>query len=53
MRGSAYAIGSLRVDFLWGLKKHPGPVYHRHGFLENGEREFEEGTTKILRNRSF
>ena len=45
-----YAIQTLHADFLWALEKNTRAraFYHRHGFLENGERELEEGTTEYL-----
>ena len=45
-----YAIQTLHADFLWALEKNTRAraFYHRHGFLENGEREFEEGTTEYI-----
>ncbi|MGM9605177.1 MAG: GNAT family N-acetyltransferase [Faecousia sp.] len=45
-----FAIRALRADFLWALEKNTRAraFYHRHGFIENGERVFEEGTTEYL-----
>ena len=45
-----FAIQTLRADFLWALEKNTRAraFYHRHGFLENGERKFEEGTTEYI-----
>lgn len=45
-----YAIQTLHADFLWALEKNTRAraFYHRHGFLENGERELEEDTPEYL-----
>ena len=45
-----FAAGTLNADFLWALEKNTRAraFYHRHGFIENGEREFEEGTTEYI-----
>ena len=45
-----YAIQTLNTDFLWALEKNTRArtFYHRHGFLENGERELEEDTPEYL-----
>lgn len=45
-----YATQTLHAAFLWALEKNTRALafYHRHGFLENGERELEEGTTEYL-----
>ena len=45
-----YATQTLHAEFLWALEKNTRAraFYHRHGFLENGERELEEGTTEYL-----
>lgn len=45
-----YAAQTLHAEFLWALEKNTRAraFYHRHGFLENGERELEEGTTEYL-----
>lgn len=45
-----YAIQTLHPDFLWALEKNTRAraFYHRHGFLENGERELEEDTPEYL-----
>lgn len=45
-----YAIQTLHTDFLWALEKNTRArtFYHRHGFLENGERELEEDTPEYL-----
>lgn len=45
-----YATQTLHAEFLWALEKNTRALafYHRHGFLENGERELEEGTTEYL-----
>ena len=45
-----YAIQMFHVDFLWELEKNTRAraFYHRHGFLENGEKELEEDTTEYL-----
>lgn len=45
-----FAIQTLHADFLWALEKNTRAraFYHRHGFLENGERAFEEGTTEYI-----
>lgn len=45
-----YAVQTLHADFLWALEKNTRArtFYHRHGFLENGERELEEDTPEYL-----
>ncbi len=45
-----YAIQNLHVDFLWVLEKNirAREFYNRHGFIENGEKEYEKGTTEYL-----
>lgn len=45
-----YAIQTLHADFLWALEKNTRAraFYHRHGFLESGERELEEDTPEYL-----
>lgn len=45
-----YAIQTLHADFLWALEKNTRAraFYHRHGFLENGERELEADTPEYL-----
>ena len=38
------------ADHLWALEKNTRAIafYHRHGFMENGEKELEEGTTEYI-----
>lgn len=45
-----YAKDYLHADFLWALEKNikARKFYNRHGFIENGEKEFEEDTTEYL-----
>ena len=45
-----YAKDKLCADFLWALEKNTRArkFYHSHGFIENGEKELEEGTTEYL-----
>ena len=45
-----YAIQTLHADFLWALEKNTRAraFYHRHGFLESGERALEEDTPEYL-----
>ena len=45
-----YAIRYLHADFLWALEKNTRAraFYNRHGFIENGEKQFEEDTTEYL-----
>lgn len=45
-----YAICNLHADFLWALEKNTRAraFYNRHGFIENGEKQFEEDTTEYL-----
>ena len=45
-----YAIQNLHVDFLWALEKNTRAraFYNCHGFIETGEKEYEEGTTEYL-----
>ena len=51
--GNALIEDSVRnhnVDFLWALEKNvrARAFYNRHGFMETGEKEYEEGTTEYL-----
>ena len=43
-------LENFDVNFLWALEKNEGArrFYNRHGFIENGEKEFEEGTTEYI-----
>ena len=43
-----YAISTFDADHLWALEKNTRAIafYHRLGFMENGEKELEEGTTE-------
>ena len=43
-------ISTFDVDHLWALEKNTRAIafYHRHGFMENGEKELEEGTTEYI-----
>ena len=45
-----HAISTFDVDHLWALEKNTRAIafYHRHGFMENGEKELEEGTTEYI-----
>ena len=45
-----HAILTFDVDHLWALEKNTRAIafYHRHGFMENGEKELEEGTTEYI-----
>ena len=45
-----YAIQNLHVDFLWALETNTRAraFYNCHGFIEIGEKEYEEGTTEYL-----
>ena len=45
-----FAKERFDVRFLWALKKNTGALrfYERHGFVPNGEKKFEEGTTEYL-----
>ena len=45
-----FAIREFEADYLWALEKNVRAVrfYHRHGFLETGQRKFEKGTTEYL-----
>ena len=45
-----FAKERFDVCFLWALKKNTGALrfYERHGFVPNGEKKFEEGTTEYL-----
>ena len=45
-----YAVGELGANHLWALEKNTRAIafYHRHGFMENGEKELEEGTTEYI-----
>lgn len=45
-----YAVKEHGVEFLWALEKNYRGIefYRRHGFLPNGEKEFEEGTDEYL-----
>ena len=38
------------MDFLWALEKNTRAraFYNCHGFIETGEKEYEEGTTEYL-----
>ena len=45
-----HAISTFDADHLWALEKNTRAIafYHRHGFMENGEKELEEGTTEYI-----
>ena len=45
-----FAKEKLGVRYLWALEKNTGALrfYERHGFVPDGERKFEEGTTEYL-----
>ena len=45
-----FAISTFDADHLWALEKNTRAIafYHRHGFMENGEKELEEGTTEYI-----
>lgn len=45
-----YAVARHNARFLWALEKNTRGIafYAKHGFLPNGEKEFEEGTTEYL-----
>ena len=45
-----HAVTELNADTLWALEKNEDALrfYERHGFRQNGERVFEEGTTEYL-----
>lgn len=45
-----YAVKEHSVTFLWALEKNCRGIdfYRRHGFVPNGEKEFEEGTDEYI-----
>lgn len=45
-----FAKENFQVNFLWALEKNTRArsFYNRHGFFENGEKQYEEGTTEYL-----
>ena len=45
-----FAVKEKGANFLWALEKNYRGIefYRRHGFVPNGEKEFEEGTDEYL-----
>lgn len=45
-----FAKAHFPLRFLWAIEKNTDAIrfYRAHGFLPNGERKFEEGTTEYL-----
>ncbi len=45
-----FAVGKLGCSWLWALEKNVRAIdfYKRHGFMQTGEKVFEEDTTEYL-----
>ena len=46
-----HAISTFDADHLWALEKNTRAIafYHRHGFMENGEKELENTILSVIR----
>ena len=47
-----HAISTFAADHLWALEKNTRAIafYHRHGFMENGEKNWKKARQSILQS---